>query len=763
MSSSNDSSGVKEDGRKPDPGASDDDEEEEMDEEQRAINAEMNRTTTPPSTKWIDLVLDRKRKDAEKGELEEAPVGSSIPCVCKHEITNEGLGNVLRNHEKKKWWRCILHKVSENDWHVFNETMTEKIDTVVWETGDRFDPECLAEYWESSIVNPTESDIESALEDGVKYSEMVREEDNTSMHMVADNNDGEEDNTSMNEDDDDTTLPQIEPIKKASADVVNMAVKGTARWDLAYEVAIKQCGWEKEELDECLQFISDWAAKIVDGEDSIEYKQFQSYDYEESEGQKWTYGTNKKRVLGDVNHLIQARKLGGVSVHSVCLEDPTKITITRLPAINDTNIDYLRSKILFELYGVKDVIAHIHDGLVNYHQYAYNALTRNAFPFGYNAATSASNIIYSHGKLTVRPKKIFKAAYPNAGFDDGSIDNLFRGHNCRETIPSKKDIEERIGPQRWLATVNECAVQNMTHCIECLEKNVGKHGVLPGLLLPAEALIANEHLFKLLDRLFQKWQHKVEDGDNNVNQDDREDENENEFEFIDTYEQAKELLRDEDDGNLDEVVKELKKYLENRPDGIMAMIAGKLEGALKEKEPRANAYVSMGIIRAIEFHLRKDDRYDLYKSDGLEVTVTSKESMEDAGVKPLDGTCQHQAKMVCAPTIAERFFIQPGSPMHPISGMTVVVYMDENLKKLDNNSTQVHQIRVDESVFEKEAEKPKYNPDPVDTAALEAVLESATGYEDAKNGEAMANALARGFSIAFIKAMFEKKQEDHNI
>ena len=101
--------------------------------------------------------------------------------------------------------------------------------------------------------------------------------------------------------------------------------------------------------------------------------------------------------------------------------------------------------------------------------------------------------------------------------------------------------------------------------------------------------------------------------------------------------------------------------------------------------------------------------------------------------------------------------------MHPISGMTVVVYMDENLKKLDNNSTQVHQIRVDESVFKKEAEKPKYNPDPVDTAALMAVLESATGYEDAKNGEAMANALARGFSIAFIKAMFEKKQEDHNI
>ena len=259
--------------------------------------------------------------------------------------------------------------------------------------------------------------VERATDDMEVEEEDDGEEDNTSMPMVADDNEGEEDNTSMNEDDDDTTLPQIEPIKKASADAVNMAVKGTARWELACKFAIEQCGWEKEELDECLQFISDWAAKIVDGEDSIEYKQFQSYDYEESEGKKWTYSTNKKRVLGDVNYLIQARKLGGVSVHSVCLEDPTKLTITRLPAINDTNVDYLRSKILFELYGVQDVIAHIHDGLVNYHQYAYNALTWNTFPFGYNAATSASNIIYSHGKLTVRPKKIFKQthAYLNNG------------------------------------------------------------------------------------------------------------------------------------------------------------------------------------------------------------------------------------------------------------------------------------------------------------------------------------------------------------
>jgi hypothetical protein len=590
------------------------------------------------------------------------------------------------------------------------------------------------------------------------------EEDNTSsMPVDADDNEDEENNTSSMPVDADDNEEEIEPMLKASADVVNMTPEGTKRRKRAYDYAINECGWNKEELDLCLQCISDWVAVTVDGEESIEYKQFQSYDYKESEGKKWTYHTNRKRVLEDVNYLIQARGLGGVSVHSVCLEHPTKITITKLPPIIDTKVDYLRSKILFELYGVQDVVAHIHDGLVNYHQDAYHALTRNKFPFGYNASTSASNIIYGQGKLSVNPKPIFMVAHPNAGFEEGSLENLFLGHMCRAKIPSKADIEQRIGAQRWTGTVNDCAVQNMIHCIECLEKNVGKHGLLPGMLLPVEAIITCRHLFRIFDRLLQKWKHENENGDNEnhddgeefENEDNGENENENEFEYVDHYERAMELFLDE---GLDKVVEKLKEYL-NSPDGIMAMIAGKLEGALKEKEPRGYAYICMGMIRAIEFFLRKDDRFDVYRSVGLEVTVTSKESMDDAGVAPLFGTCKHQAKMVCAPTIAQGFFIQPGNPKHPISGMTVVGYMDENLEKLDNNNIKVHQIRVDESVFEKETEKPKPNLD--DTAALEAVLESATRYEDV-DSEAMANALARGFSIAFIKAKFEERQDDHN-
>jgi hypothetical protein len=111
---------------------------------------------------WITLVQERDGRSVEKGEIEKAPVGSSIPCVCKREYN--GLGNVLRRLEKERWWRCILHKVSENDWNVFNETMTVQIDTVVWETGDELNGECLANYWGISFVDPVQCDIESAIE-----------------------------------------------------------------------------------------------------------------------------------------------------------------------------------------------------------------------------------------------------------------------------------------------------------------------------------------------------------------------------------------------------------------------------------------------------------------------------------------------------------------------------------------------------------------------------------------------------------------------
>jgi hypothetical protein len=222
-----------------------------------------------------------------------------------------------------------------------------------------------------------------------------------------------------------------------------------------------------------------------------------------------------------------------------------------------------------------------------------------------------------------------------------------------------------------------------------------------------------------------------------------------------------ESLWDKDD-NLDkDVFEELMNYL-NRPDGIMAMKAGKLEGALKEKEPRENVYAAVSMIRAIEFFLTKDDRFDVYKSDGFEFTVTSKDSMEEAGVQPLGARSKHYVKMVGAPTMDGRFFIQPGNPDRPITGgMTLVGYMDENLEKLDNNRIEVHQIKVDDSVFKTEKEKPKYKKNADDTAALEAVLESATRYEDV-NSEAMAKALERGFSIAFIKAKFEERQDNHN-
>ncbi len=95
---------------------------------------------------WITLVEKRGGRGVEKDELAEAPLRSLIPCMCKCEINDDGeLGMNSKNREK--WWRCILQKVSGNEWDVLDETRTELIQTVLWESVGRdreLDGECLA-------------------------------------------------------------------------------------------------------------------------------------------------------------------------------------------------------------------------------------------------------------------------------------------------------------------------------------------------------------------------------------------------------------------------------------------------------------------------------------------------------------------------------------------------------------------------------------------------------------------------------------------
>jgi hypothetical protein len=521
--SSNDSSEVEEDGRKPDP--------EEVDEEQQAINAETKRRFQ------ANLIILRKIKTARQDERAKSywPGPEDVMDPFYYPFLEYIFSHMLHAYDSKahlssdnepwQWqklttWafqRSIGPLNSFRRWDVDDNSMYTKLKPslmhAVKELAGQYNEVDLPSRLQT-LANDiwNECQANKAAVDFV--GELVGQDDNsTSMPAAADDMEIDNDNQIVGEEESDMCEYEINPIFRASAEVVNMAPEGSERYKLAYKYAIHQCGWVEEDLLDCLDSLEDWAAVIVDDEDSIEYKQFQSHDSNDK-GKKSTHHANKKRVQKDIDRLIEAGRLGGVSVHTVCLEHPTKITITNLPYINDTNVDYLRSAILFELYGSKDIIAHIHDGLVNYYQDASHALTRNKFPFGYNAATSACNIFYSHGKLSVYVKRIFRAVHPNNFFEEGRVENLFGGHECRERIPSKKVIEERIGPERLSNRIYECGVQNINDYMECLRKNEGRHGVLPGLWLPVEAVITDEHLFKFFDRLNQEWQHKVENGEN---------------------------------------------------------------------------------------------------------------------------------------------------------------------------------------------------------------------------------------------------------
>jgi hypothetical protein len=116
---------------------------------------------------WITLVKERGGRGVDKEELAVAPLRSLIPCMCRCEIDDDGDFVGLPSRNREDWSRCILQKVSGNEWEVFDETRTELIKTVLWESEGRdkkYDGECLAVYWGTSFVNPVQDDIVSVIE-----------------------------------------------------------------------------------------------------------------------------------------------------------------------------------------------------------------------------------------------------------------------------------------------------------------------------------------------------------------------------------------------------------------------------------------------------------------------------------------------------------------------------------------------------------------------------------------------------------------------
>jgi hypothetical protein len=141
--------------------------------------------------------------------------------------------------------------------------------------------------------------------------------------------------------------------------------------------------------------------------------------------------------------------------------------------------------------------------------------------------------------------------------------------------------------------VEYCRRNNITDVNEYLAEIKDNQALLPGLWLSCVALILNPHLFRVFDRMLQKFRHKAEEEGGDDEEEEVEDENhENEdetdenitadgnqktkrtFVFEDNYER---IMKKHvgDGGELDAVVTELKKYLEE-DGGIMDMLRGKM-------------------------------------------------------------------------------------------------------------------------------------------------------------------------------------------
>ena len=145
--------------------------------------------------------------------------------------------------------------------------------------------------------------------------------------------------------------------------------------------------------------------------------------------------------------------------------------------------------------------------------------------------------------------------------------------------------------------------------------------------------------------------------------------------------------------DVSELVRKCREYLEEE-NGIMDMLQGKCEGALKEWETKGNNYATVNLIHAIEFFLTSRDRFNDYeKDDVFEVKVITGERMKDAGAVAFANppNMQRKVRMPIPAIFDQSIMIKPGKDDHPISGMTGVVYLNDQLKRC---TTEVHRIIV---------------------------------------------------------------------
>ncbi len=127
----------------------------------------------------------------------------------------------------------------------------------------------------------------------------------------------------------------------------------------------------------------------------------------------------------------------------------------------------------------------------------------------------------------------------------------------------------------------------------------------------------------------------------------------------------------------------------------MDMLHGKIDGAVKENETRGNVYCATNFFHSVEFYLTQRDRVKEYGEKGFEVKVFSKEQMIKAGAQPFTDlpSCLQKVRMLLPAIFNQSIFIQPGGHECPVTNMTAVVYMDNNLDE-SSFPIQVHRIEL---------------------------------------------------------------------
>ena len=484
--------------------------------------------------------------------------------------------------------------------------------------------------------------------------------------------------------------------RQAIIEVLNMTKLNHTVFAAVRQRAI-EIGWSGDEIEKLMQYHKKWEPTRELAQD---YPVDEDIDVDDDEERRRLTITELKGQLArDIKRFINASRLGEVSIRSWHASDRENVIIIKLPSFDCPEVDYYRCELFNEFMPGK-YITLFHNSLVSYHQESSYALDKD-WCMGFNAHPSPYSFLFSGSSIRFTVNKLFEAVYDGVEFLGDNGPNL----DCREKIPRLNVIiDDRIGSERFADLVSFCKRNNICDCIKYLLENEGKHALLPGLWLPWKALAVDDNLFRVFDEMLQDWEKKSttdatvrQDGDNeeeeeNVGMDEATEEEtgkkkkSKKREYTNRYSNLYDMTNDENPFH-----ELLEQYL-NEDKGIMAMKKGDLPGALKVWESRGHNYAALDLISAIEFFLARTS----YQRDVFEVSVMTRENMKKAGVQPLTiPTCNRYARMKLPTLLSQNFMIKPGQSSRPVTGMTAVVYLNDELEK---GPLEVHRIILDEDL-----------------------------------------------------------------